>query len=475
MASTFVPSAEVRGIRGRIRHPVVDADGHHREFAPLVREYLVSVGDGRLAGQFDKWVSGALTARLKARAFWGTPVRNVVDRVSCFVPGLLYSRLDEIGLDFALLYPTMGLNALNIEDTELRQALCRALNRYNAEVFDGYRDRLEPAASIPANSPEEAIAELDYATGTLGLKAVVMNGVVPRATRADGTPREYMDTLGHGSPYDYDPLWQRCQDLGVAPVFHGLGLGWGTRQSQTNYVYNHVGSFAAAQEATCRSIFMGGVTRRFPALRLAFLEGGVAWASQMLADLIGHFEKRNIEAIRDLDPSGLDVDKSVELFEQFATGPLAGMAGQFRDFEAGMKRSREDPSAIDDFAEARVHSVSDIISTFTTNFFFGCEADDPLNGLAFSTQLSPHRARLNAMLASDVGHWDVPDMSGVLPEAWELVDHGQITEEDFRDFAVANVVRMLTDMKPDFFDGTAVADVVRPYIAAPARGPRAGA
>ena len=30
-------------------------------------------------------------------------------------------------------------------------------------------------------------------------------------------------------------------------------------------------------EAVCKALFMGGVTRRFPALKFAFLEGGVGW------------------------------------------------------------------------------------------------------------------------------------------------------------------------------------------------------
>jgi predicted TIM-barrel fold metal-dependent hydrolase len=464
MTFSFVASDEVRGIQAKIDHPIVDADGHQREWAPLVRDYLAGIADARVVSQFDEWVSGAMTNRLKARAFWGGPVSNVVDRVSCVLPGLLHQRMDEIGLDFALLYPTMGLNAINIEDTELRQAVCRALNTYNAEVFEGFRDRLEPVASVPTSTPDEAIAELEYAVEVLGLRTVVMNAVVPRESRADGTPIEYLDTLGHGSIYNYDPLWKRCEELGVAPVFHGVGLGWGTRQSQTNYVYNHVGSFAAAQEAACRSIFMGGAPKRFPNLRFAFLEGGVAWASQMLADLIGHYEKRNIQSIFDLDPSRLDVEKSVELFSSFATGPMASMADRFKEFEIKVKSTRENPDEIDDFAEAGIESVKDIVDIFTTNFFFGCEADDQLNGLAFSKTLSPHGARLNAMLASDIGHWDVPDMRGVLLEAWELVEYGQINEDDFRDFTCGNIVRMLTDLKPDFFDGTSVSEAVRPFI-----------
>ena len=40
--------------------------------------------------------------------------------------------------------------------------------------------------------------------------------------------------------------------------------------------------------------------------------------------------------------------------------------------------------------------------------------------------------RLKALFASDIGHWDVPDIREVLPEAWELVEDGDATEADFR-------------------------------------------
>ncbi len=83
-----------------------------------------------------------------------------------------------------------------------------------------------------------------------------------------------------------------------------------------------------------------------------------------------------------------------------------------------------------------------------------------MNAVVFDTRLNHHGARLNAILGSDIGHWDVPDMTKVLPEAWELVDDGFIDMNDFRDFTYGNVVRMHTGMNPDFFKGTVVEDAV---------------
>jgi hypothetical protein len=59
------------------------------------------------------------------------------------------------------------------------------------------------------------------------------------------------------------------------------------------------------------------------------------------------------------------------------------------------------------------------------------------------------------MFASDIGHWDVPDVTEVLPEAWEAVEHGHLGADDFAAFAFTNAVRL---WGPSFFAGTAVAD-----------------
>ena len=58
-------------------------------------------------------------------------------------------RMDELGLDFSVVYPSMGLPILDIPDAALRRACCRALNQFHADVFQGTERRLAPVAVIP--------------------------------------------------------------------------------------------------------------------------------------------------------------------------------------------------------------------------------------------------------------------------------------------------------------------------------------
>ena len=81
-------------------------------------------------------------------------------------------------------------------------------------------------------------------------------------------------------------------------------------------------------------------------------------------------------------------------------------------------------------------------------FFFGCEADDGTIGWAFATDVNPLGAVLQPMLGSDIGHWDVPDMRDVVPEAYELVDDGRLDADQFRAFTCDNAIRLHGGMNP---------------------------
>lgn len=460
-------------IRKRLDHPVIDADGHVVEFLPLIRDFIVEEAGETVAKRFDDVLGSGATVRaldvearrqlgLARTGWWGVPAANTVDRATAMLPRLLYERLDEIGLDVAILYPTAGLMAMALDDDELRGAVARACNRYSAECFADYSDRLLPVAVVPNYTPEEALAELDHAVCVLGLKPVLFGGLVLRiAPRHDGDrAARWVDGLGLDSAYDYDPVWARCAELGVSPTFHSTGIGFGSRVSPTNYVANHIGNFAAGSEAVCRSLLFGGAMKRFPQLRFAFLEGGVAWAASLYADLVGHWAKRNREALAHYDPTRLDRSLLDELVREHGSEDFVERLDRVDASLRFLSDPDEDPAGLDEFSASGFRSAEQIRDVFAEQCFFGCEADDPMNALAFDARLHPMGARLQAMFASDIGHWDVPDFRGVLGEAWELVEDGRLDEAAFRAFTFSNVARLFTGTRPDFFAGTAVEDAV---------------
>ena len=465
------PRARVETIRAQLDHPIIDSDGHDIEYLPLVRDELRTLAGQAAVDRFELMVKGAQLARglddvtrraqgLMRIPWWGLPTENTLDRASAMFPRLLHERLPALGIDFAVVYPTYGLMALSAEPDEPRQAACRAFNRYHAEVFAGLGDRLSSVALIPMHTPAEAIAELDYAVTTLGFRAVLLAGHVLRPLPGENLPRgaRWLDSFGAESAHDYDPVWARCEALGVAPTFHSSGMGWGSRNALHSYVFNHLGNFAAAGEAVCRALFLHGVPRRFPRLRFAFLEGGVGWAAQLAADLVGHYEKRGRDAIRRYDPARLDRALLGDLAKQWGAPRVARHLTELEANLHLLSEPDEDPDRLDEFASVGVDSAEALARLFAERFFFGCEADDPLNAAAYDRGRNPFGLALHALFGSDIGHWDVPEIEDVLVEAFELVEDGVVAEEDFRRFAFASPVAFWTANNPRFFEGSAVAE-----------------
>src|SRR5271166_3551116 len=181
-------------IRAKLTHPVIDSDGHLSEYLPVLREYLAAAGGKNIMQGFGRafgktflsteWYGLTPAERRELRSkrppFWGVPTKNTLDLATSLFPRLLNERLDEIGLDFAVLYPGLGIGAQVFEDDEVRRATCRALNNYYADMFSEFPDRMTPVAVIPMHTPAEAIEELEYAVGKRGLKVVMLPSHIRR-------------------------------------------------------------------------------------------------------------------------------------------------------------------------------------------------------------------------------------------------------------------------------------------------------
>ena len=464
---------EARKIHDRLKHPVIDADGHWAEFAPHMREEFRKIGgdtavealamaSARIPNSLDMSVAERRRRRIGQEAFWFLPTKNTLDRATAMMPRLLYERLDDLGLDFCVVYPTAGLGYYRLPPNKLRRALCRAYNVFTADQFRPYNDRIIPAAIIPMYTPEEAIEELEFVSRQLGIKVVMLGSLIRRPIPAlvQEHPEaakfvEWYDPIAIDSEHDYDPVWAKLRELRIAPSFHNGARSILLRNSPSNFCYNHIGHFASASEAMAKAIFLGGVTRRFPELNFAFLEGGVGWACSLFADLIGHWEKRKLDALENTNPASLDRAGLLTLVEKYGKPAVVEAVRRGEGLDDNGDGTGGVPD-LDDYSRCRITGKQDFHDLYVKRFYFGCEADDPINAWAFNRKANPMRARLNAFFSSDIGHFDVPDMTDVVPEAYELVEHGLLDDDDFRDFMFTNAVRFWGEVNPDFFRGTVV-------------------
>src|SRR6266700_1639952 len=155
-------------IHAKLKHPVIDGDGHWMEPIPVFLEYLSEVGGPKSVDQMralwrrnQAWYRATWPERqhnrLRRTIWWGVTT-NTYDKATSLLPALLNERLPELGVDFAVLYPTFGLT-ISLLPGELRTAAARAYNDMTADLFAPFKERFAPVAIVPTSTPEEAIAE----------------------------------------------------------------------------------------------------------------------------------------------------------------------------------------------------------------------------------------------------------------------------------------------------------------------------
>lgn len=482
MSADILAKSPSAALRARLSHPVVDADAHVLEGEFVLRDYIKQVGGAKMLERFEDSRKTKRTTPHR-RMFWAAPSgKFTLDRATAMLPRLYRERLGEAGVDFAVVYTTYGLDVMQMQDDELRPVVARSLNMMYAEMFRDVGDRLTPSALIPMHTPQEAIREIEFVVNELKMKSVTISSEVrrpvPEVLRdapqlARFTQRIYSLTID--SPYDYDPFWAKCVELKVAPTAHSGSQTTARRQSHSNFVYNRLGSFGVGGEHLCRSMFLAGVPKRFPTLNVGFLEGGVAWACALYNDLFEFWEKRNVDWLKEhMDPAKLDMDLMVEMFERYGDARLTPDYIRAHPDLYNAKLD-EDRNRLDDFTACGIEKESDIRDLFVPNFYFGCEADDRMTACAFDSRLNHMDSKLKAVFSSDIGHWDVPDLTRVLVDAWKMVERGLITEDDFEAFTFRNPVMLHAAMNPDFFKGTAVEGAVAKLLSEKSKTARAGA
>ena len=119
-------------------------------------------------------------------------------------------RMDQEGLEKAIVYPSLGLlwETEEVEDFGLQAAFARAYNRWVEDFCSGTNGRLVPIAHISMGDPQEAARELERA---------VKNGA-KGAFFVPFTPT----WKSHAHP-DYDPFWAKVQELEVPVGIHPSG------------------------------------------------------------------------------------------------------------------------------------------------------------------------------------------------------------------------------------------------------------
>jgi len=183
--------------------------------------------------------------------------------------------MDEVGLEYAVLFPTTGQRVGRLVDRDYAVGAARAYNDWLAETYLRRDSRFRGIGILPMHDPEAAVEELRRAYTELG-----MCGVLFPATGVH---------LNLGAKHLW-PLYAEASSLGCPVVVHGGGhwdLGMDTMNVSTGAnALGHPMSLAIAMA----EMILNNLFERVPGLRAAYLEGGPMWFLMALERLTRSYE-----------------------------------------------------------------------------------------------------------------------------------------------------------------------------------------
>jgi uncharacterized protein len=178
----------------------------------------------------------------------------------------------DLNLAAAVLYPTFGLGFSAIANVQWARAAAHAYNDWLAETYLARDPLFRGMALIPTQDPAAAVLELRRAVGDLGM----CGAVLPTS-----------GFQAHFGRKEYWPIYREANELGCTIAFHGgahdaLGL-----DSMEVFAAVHALGHPFGILVNLAGLTFNGVFDRFPNVRFAFLEAGVAWLLTALERFAG--------------------------------------------------------------------------------------------------------------------------------------------------------------------------------------------
>ena len=164
--------------------------------------------------------------------------------------------MDLMGVDIQVVSP-QPTQYYYWADHDLALDIVRLQNEHIAAICAHYPHRLIGLGTLALQHPELAVAQLDYAVKTLGLRGFELSTAVNECE------------LSHPS---LEPVWAKAEELGCVVFIHPMGCSLGERL-QPAYLSNSVGQPVETTVALSHLI-CGGVLDRFAGLKVCAAHGG---------------------------------------------------------------------------------------------------------------------------------------------------------------------------------------------------------
>jgi predicted TIM-barrel fold metal-dependent hydrolase len=217
-------------------------------------------------------VDGAPLLPDVARKVWGLHVAEGFTRYLPLIRGgfdgaSFAEVMRTLGVERAFFYPTVFLLMLGVDGMEPRfaVALMRAYNDWLRSFCAADPGFLQGVGVLCRHDPAAMVREVER-VARWGWRAVMVH------------PQKVKGRLL--SDPAYEPVWTRCEELGIAVGLHGGAhirlpfAGQGHVQTQFGI---HAVSHPMQATFALLSLLEGGVLERHPGLRVGLLEGGCGW------------------------------------------------------------------------------------------------------------------------------------------------------------------------------------------------------
>ncbi len=189
--------------------------------------------------------------------------------------------MDAIGIDVACIFPTPMLFLGVTPRPEVEVALARAYNRWLIDVVLAHEPRIRSTLYLPLNDPEASykmVTDLGDKKGVVGFTVVS-----PRYQAVHANA--FMKT------------WAAIEERNLALVFHGA-YAWGGDKSMqlcNRFIAVHALGFVWFNAIHLTNWLCNGMPERFPKLKVAWIESGLAWIPFLMQRLDNEWMMRSSE------------------------------------------------------------------------------------------------------------------------------------------------------------------------------------
>jgi len=172
------------------------------------------------------------------------------------LPDVQLADMDARGIDHAVIATSTVSQSTFFADAGLAAELDRQANEGIADWVRMHPARFTGTCTLPLQDMQRALTELDYATGTLGLRIVNLPAAI------DG---KYL-----GDVY-FEPLWETIARLGLVAIIHPDGIKDPAFQAYS--LWNAIGQGIEETRAMA-SLIYEGTLERHPDLKIVMAHAG---------------------------------------------------------------------------------------------------------------------------------------------------------------------------------------------------------